>query len=518
MYRMIIADDEPIECRGLERMVQNGFPNIELLPSVYNGVDLLQSVSREKPDIVIADINMPGMNGLEAVEIMRMRSLDTKVIINTAYSDFDYIKKALILGACDFLQKPMEEEKFREALNRVLRILDKERAESEREEDSSQRMKKIRKVAETEIMSSIFLGKPNEEGMEVLFENLSGDYFGGIMAAASLRSGGPARLALLEERLLEAVSRYCTCLTRIHKEILYLFLIPGQQVQAEEYQEWVRELLEKVWDSLGGRDVWPAAFGVSDWKYEFEKMREAYHECQIALQGHSGEGIFFFEIKSAGKEQGYFQKNLNGMELLAAEERWEEFGKKLRRVFGGYPSEGEDLRVLRLWAARLTEQCRVTLADGQAKGKLPDLSWWEIWNAVEVCHTVEELCQCVMDLLSRREKREDGDDPRSRYVQEALLFMEKNYMFDLSLEQVAEQVGISSFYLSRLLKHQTRASFVELLTDIRLEHAINMIMREDFSVKDIGSKVGYQSPTYFYKVFKKNTGMTVGEMRAIFRK
>lgn len=507
-------------------------PNIELLPSVYNGVELLQSVIREKPDIVIVDINMPGLNGLEAVEIMRMKSLDTKVIINTAYSDFDFIKKALILGAADYLQKPMEEESFRKALNRVIWMLDKERRETEREEDSTLQMKKIRKVAETEIMSSIFLGKPNEEGMAVLFENLSGDYFGGIMAAVSSQSVGTARLAQLEEHLFEAVNRYCTCLTRIHKDMLYLFLIPGQQVQAEDYQEWVRELLEKAWEEVGGKAAWPVAFGVSDWKYEFEKMKEAYYECQIALHDRNGDGIFFFEEKCGRKTRGYFQKNLIGMERLAAEGRWDEFEKKIYRVFSDYEGDGDKMRILRLWAARLTEQCLAALEgadasasssglEGREKAILcPGFSWREIWNVTEACADPEKLCQCVLRLLKadRDRPRAQEEDPRSRYAREAILYMEKNYMSELSLEQVAEQIGISSFYLSRLLKHQMHASFVELLTDIRLEHAIDLIVREDFSVKDIGSKVGYQSPTYFYKVFKKNTGMTVGEMRAIFRK
>ena len=187
MYRVIIADDEVIECRGLERMIRTFFSNVELLPSVASGVDLIQSVREQQPDIAIVDINMPGLNGLEAVEILRMKSMDTKVIINTAYHDFDYIKKALVLGASDYLQKPMDEQKFREAFGRVLQTIEKERQKDARAENSSQKLKQLRKVAEAEIMSSIFLGSPNEEEFAVLFEHLNGDYFGGVMVAAADR-------------------------------------------------------------------------------------------------------------------------------------------------------------------------------------------------------------------------------------------------------------------------------------------------------------------------------------------
>lgn len=85
------------------------------------------------------------------------------------------------------------------------------------------------------------------------------------------------------------------------------------------------------------------------------------------------------------------------------------------------------------------------------------------------------------------------------------------------MELVAGRLGISSFYLSRLLTQQLDESFTEILTDTRIDHAIELIRRENFMVKDIGRRVGYLSDTYFYKVFKKNTGMTVGEMRQLLK-
>lgn len=94
--------------------------------------------------------------------------------------------------------------------------------------------------------------------------------------------------------------------------------------------------------------------------------------------------------------------------------------------------------------------------------------------------------------------------------------MEQNYMKDISLDEVAEYAGISSFYLSRLLKQKNNSTFVEMLTDIRIREAILMLRQKDVRIKEIGKRVGYLNPTYFYKVFKKNTGMTVGEMKEYF--
>ena len=91
--------------------------------------------------------------------------------------------------------------------------------------------------------------------------------------------------------------------------------------------------------------------------------------------------------------------------------------------------------------------------------------------------------------------------------------MEKYYMKDISLEQAAEVSGISSFYLSRLLKQELNQTFVGMLTEIRMMNALRMLWEGKYTVKEIALQSGYNNITYFYKVFKKYTGMSVGEIR-----
>ena len=98
----------------------------------------------------------------------------------------------------------------------------------------------------------------------------------------------------------------------------------------------------------------------------------------------------------------------------------------------------------------------------------------------------------------------------------ALLFMEENYEKDISLDQTAGSAGISSFYLSRLLKQEVGKTFVEILTDLRMSRAIVLLQEKKYQVKDIARMTGYPNVTYFYKTFKKYTGMNVGELRRMW--
>lgn len=143
-------------------------------------------------------------------------------------------------------------------------------------------------------------------------------------------------------------------------------------------------------------------------------------------------------------------------------------------------------------------------------------SWRQILTRLKDTGEKDRIDTALDILCEIAEPREIADRANS-YVEEAVLYIEQNYMKDISLELVAGRLGISSFYLSRLLTQQLDESFTEILTDTRIDHAIELIRRENFMVKDIGRRVGYLSDTYFYKVFKKNTGMTVGEMRQLLK-
>lgn len=142
MYRIIIADDEEIECRALEMMIRNEFPDMEILPYVQNGIDLVASVKKNHPDIAIIDINMPGLNGLDALEMIRTRNKELKVIISSAYSEFQFAKKAMKLGVSDYILKPLNRETFCETLRKVTQQVSAEAKKDMKKTGRRYRLKK----------------------------------------------------------------------------------------------------------------------------------------------------------------------------------------------------------------------------------------------------------------------------------------------------------------------------------------------------------------------------------------
>ena len=124
-------------------------------------------MTEQKPDIAIVDINMPGINGLEALEILKMKDIPVKMVINTAYSDFELVQQAIVLGASDYILKPTDQEKFCHTMKRVCETITRKKKRIRRQRYRRRCFPQMKEIVEEEIMSSIILGTPNEKSFSL---------------------------------------------------------------------------------------------------------------------------------------------------------------------------------------------------------------------------------------------------------------------------------------------------------------------------------------------------------------
>ncbi len=131
MYRIFLADDEVWEMKGMKKIIQQmGLPLL-VDGEAEDGIAAWEGLRQKHPDILLADIRMPGFTGLELVQKMRQEGMNTKVIFISGYAEFSYAQKALRMGVSEYLIKPVEEEELREILEELVRELEGERQEQE---------------------------------------------------------------------------------------------------------------------------------------------------------------------------------------------------------------------------------------------------------------------------------------------------------------------------------------------------------------------------------------------------
>ena len=131
-YTVLIVDDEAIERKAIRMTLESSHLPLSLTYEASSGREMLETVKNHSIDIIILDINMPGLSGLQALEMLRAEGKDTKVIISTAYDEFNFAVKALQSGAVDFLVKPVEDETLIESVKKSMERLDEEKAKEEK--------------------------------------------------------------------------------------------------------------------------------------------------------------------------------------------------------------------------------------------------------------------------------------------------------------------------------------------------------------------------------------------------
>lgn len=131
MYKIFLADDEVWITMGLKKLIERSELPYSVIGEAANGVTSLEEVRSKRPDVLITDIRMPGLSGLELLEKINKENLGTKVVLISGYAEFEYAREGLRLGAFDYLLKPIEQEKLQEVLQALLQELQAERGEPE---------------------------------------------------------------------------------------------------------------------------------------------------------------------------------------------------------------------------------------------------------------------------------------------------------------------------------------------------------------------------------------------------
>ncbi|MDY3766257.1 MAG: AraC family transcriptional regulator, partial [Lachnospiraceae bacterium] len=139
------------------------------------------------------------------------------------------------------------------------------------------------------------------------------------------------------------------------------------------------------------------------------------------------------------------------------------------------------------------------------------------WKELFASENTPKLQSHVLSLLSPLIYPQTDALPANKYMVSSLHFIEKYFAQDLSLEQVADSIGITSFYLSRLFKQELGKTFLEILTNYRMAKAFEFLYEKQYSVSEISEQIGYPNTSYFYKLFKKQTGLTIGEVKEYIR-
>jgi len=430
MFSLLIAEDEVIEQKALRLLVEKNFPDIRVVAIANNGIKLVVMAQKYNPDIAIVDITMPGMSGLEAIELLRHKQIKTRFIINTAYDEFEFAKKAIGLKVDDYILKPQRQEQTIETIRKLRDAIYEEKVSRESQLQIYEVIKQIEPVLENEIMFSIFLSAPAEDNFHQYCEMHALSFgVGTIVSMLSLLSTefkfNQADISQIRKSLNRSLGNCCNYLASINASSLYL-LVFREDTSLDNWETWLSDLLSVALENLHKELGIVMKAGVGRAYHQFNDMSSAYRESLSAIKDGAQSSICFFREKS------------------------EPFARQ-------------------------------TMESDMEK----------------------PVSEMIMTDNS--------------HVAYAMKYIDKAFGNPLSLELVADEIGVSTYYLSKLFKQELGLTFTEYLTSIRMKNALIIAQNTKISVNEIAAKVGYSHTTYFTRVFKQYTGKTVSEIRKNIR-
>lgn len=522
MLKLMVVDDEQIVLDAVRFIIEHDTAAFTLVATAKSGREAILKAEQVLPDLILMDIKMPGINGLEAIREIRQRLPGMKFIVISAYEQFQYAREAIELGVLDYIVKPLKRQTLVEKLSLTAAALDSEKTKRQRDLENMEKLEKLLPVLEQGFIHAILLHR--ELGGEIekyrdLFDLSASHAYMLVLEfhdPNAVGSDNAIGSGILGQNLLPTVydllkkhpvvlvgpmivNRIVACIMTSDASHEY-----GQRLSAINRAAEVADALSKITDLV-------CCIGIGGLR-PVNEMGASMDEAIRALHQLPEGGIM--HIMDVNPD-ALLPRDLNHLERLLTE--------KIE-----YGEAGELDTVLdQVFSS-------VDLKEMQCRNKL--IEWVVVAHRIAMENNVQEdsllnyqTYLAEMPPFSETQRFQDWCMRRfqllasrihavrlgktSKIIEAARKMMDTEYPNEISLESISSHVNISPRYFSKLFKEETGTNFIDYLTNLRMNRAKELMTGTDKSIKEICYAVGYADPNYFSRLFKKQTGLSPTEFQ-----
>lgn len=499
--KVLIVEDEYGIRKGIQNLIDwpaNGF---SIVGEAGNGKEALDMIEAVHPHIVITDILMPIMNGVEMAKIIHTHYPSIRVVVLSGYSDYDYVRTAFQYGAVDYILKPM--------LNKenLLALLQKTAVSI-----PGMILKRCYQPTKERLLEAFFSGVELQEQTETFIQQFPGPSYMMLGMDVQYALESPRDLDRYNDLLSETAEKYMeglefNCIVLEDKIIMIIVSFQPAHIKK------VRASLENVAEQF-------AAY-CGDAFFVCSTMADGLSELKQIYQKHFSDLLnqrFYYKDKHFICSQDFKQPdNVSAMnkhkftELLQQGKIKEAvilLSEAVYNVVQLHSMEEMELKSLVQNAVyQILEAWKDTGVDGKGLSSLKRKALMKISNV----HFAEELIDIVNSIAEEISPYSLPQD--SEQMNEILQYIREHYSEHITLTDLAKKFNFNYYYLSTYISTKFAGNFSEYLNNIRIDKAKQLLIKQDIPVAEVGSMVGYTDNSYFARVFKKGVGVTPREYR-----
>jgi two-component system, response regulator YesN len=525
MFKVMIVEDEPVIRNGIAKSIDWECLGCEVIALAENGKEAMEKISRCVPDIVVSDIKMPEMDGLELSDRLLSMFAGIRIILLTGHKEFEYVKQAMKMGVSNYILKPTDPSELEAAIKEVTdeiksRIQMSSETEKLRDEVKNSKGLLKEKFLYDLMFSPLSISDEVEKKIEYYGVQTKSYWLIGICidSFVELESYFTEEdiniLVFLTKNVLdEMVSNSGFKMVTVIRDRCVYAVVEQENHTRDE----LKAFLEEICAQVKQQGKFSVSIGVSENYDKIAKLQTARKEVDACLEQRvfRGDNIVIFS-DSLSCEQNESSNVVDITGFVSAIERGEDIVGEAKKIQEKIV-QSKDANLARSTALEaIVLGVRAYCCN---YGKIEDLFDPPVLPLEKIIHskTLSAITKSFHEIVLQMDE-ELKDRVSNRYLQAISVVkkhIEENYDQDISLESIASMVYMSQWYLSKVFKRITGRNFISYLTEVRMNKAKEFIAKNpELKNYEIAEKVGFISVRYFSELFKKFFGITPSEYRS----
>lgn len=490
-HKVLIVDDDMNFRYAMKEAIPWEEHGFDVAGEAMHGVQALEFLKTNGVDLILTDMDMPIMNGVELTEKVMKQYPQTVVVALSAYDDFGFVKESMRLGAKDYILK----QKFdgEAIINTLLKICG---------EEWEKRDQALEKEEEERKFAHYILGRNELQKTGSLYKKMAAVKHLGL-CIARLRPGQTVDFKKEKGKLSHWLIYQCKV-----NETDWMFLFPIQEGNSGIRRH--KEFLEIA----GGLKVWveAAAIGCCDDTGGIDQLPQLFRKAALALNYElyfPGKQMFYYSdmvVLERKRDKEYLYQLPEGMALTDPDRAKAALEDMAAKVLEYMPVEEY---VNKNFVNLYNEYRKKMSIHSDALDSI------QYYDEIKKRKSMVEKQEYTWELIETDWKKYvilyTGNNVE---ISRALEYVHQHYWEELSLKQIADLAGLSENYFSSLFKQEIGESLITYINQVRIQYAKEMLRSETMKVYEIAEKVGYRNTTYFSTMFKKVTGMSVSEFKS----
>ena len=517
MIKVLIVEDE-IGTRNLlvESFEWEAFGCV-VSGAASSGIEAIELYLKDPPDIVITDIVMPGIDGITLLRYLKQKKDSIRFIIMTGHRHFEYAKDALDLGVSSFMLKPVSHDDLEGALKLAIESLQQENHTGEKDNHSSE------KILSNLLNGYVYnLSNTSDDLRRFLVQCRS--YYVAAIDFDDSDTKNSTNLQSLYAFCRGIMENDIILLSRMNNERLVLLSpVFNDSRWADDVTLYFSNIQNRIKETLH----FTVSIGVSGLMHDISRMHKAYLDAVKSLNYRFFLGEGSINFYSEDNENSLYM-DVDIYQLLqyppaictairntTPDQLPEAVGKLFHAIIEKLPNNPSLCRSALVCILTL---CIKSIFEDNTKYMAVLLKKYQLFQTVIDCESLDSIRDVfdsiMLDLSDYNMVRKDSN--KAKTLERIHQFIQDNYAEQITLNDAAKLVYLSPAYLSTLISTETGKTFIEMINEIRINKAIELLKDKTLKNYDIAQRVGFKEPQYFSFAFKKHTGLSPSEYRRLY--